>query len=117
MSQRFQRLTGFTASKELAAIHLSIAPELAIADGALCFWADLDEIFRSKEGQLCRVHKMANFLGKLPRSKQPETKRMFHEIYEADTRKDAVKAFDRFGAFYDVTYPKATACLSKTAKV
>lgn len=92
---------------------LSVAPELAIADGALGFWAALDEIFPSTKGQRCWVHKTANVLDKLPKSKQPEAKGMLHEIYEADTRKEAEKAFDRFVAVYEAKYPKAAECLAK----
>jgi transposase-like protein len=92
---------------------LSVAPELAITDGALGFWAALDEVFPSTRGQRCWVHKTANVLDKLPKSKQPEAKGMLHEIYEADTRKEAEKAFDRFVAVYEAKYPKATECLAK----
>jgi transposase-like protein len=92
---------------------LSVAPELAIADGALGFWAALDEIFPSTKGQRCWVHKTANVLDKLPKSKQPEAKGMLHEIYEADTRKEAEKAFDRFVAVYEAKYPNASECLAK----
>jgi putative transposase len=36
-----------------------------------------------------------------------------HEIYLADTRENAFKAFDRFVATYQSKYPKATECLLK----
>ena len=36
---------------------------------------------------------------------------MLHEIWQADTRKSADKALDRFMASYEVEYPKAVDCL------
>lgn len=92
---------------------LTVAPELAIADGALGFWAALDEVFPSTKGQRCWVHKTANVLDKLPKSKQAEAKGMLHEIYEADTRKTAEKAFERFIEVYEPKYPRAAECLAK----
>lgn len=92
---------------------LTIAPELAIADGALGFWAALGEVFPTTQGQRCWVHKTANVLDKLPKSKQSEAKGMLHEIYEADTKKQAEKAFDRFIEVYDAKHPKAAECLAK----
>jgi transposase-like protein len=92
---------------------LTVAPELAVADGALGFWSALDEIFPATKGQRCWVHKTANVLDKLPKSKQPEAKGMLHEIYEADTRKEAEKAFDRFIAVHEAKHPKAAECLAK----
>src|SRR5690606_7497459 len=92
---------------------LSVAPELAIADGALGFWAALDEAFPSTKGQRCWVHKTANVLDKLPKSKQAEAKGMLHEIYGADTHKNAEKAFDRFIEVFEPKYPRAAECLAK----
>lgn len=92
---------------------LSVAPELAVADGALGFWAALDEVFPSTKGQRCWVHKTANVLDKLPKSKQAEAKGMLHEIYEADTCKEAEKAFDRFIEVFEPKYPRAAECLAK----
>ena len=36
---------------------------------------------------------------------------MLHEIWQADTRKSADKALDRFVATYEAKYPKAVDCL------
>ena len=92
---------------------LAVAPDLAIADGALGFWSALDEVFPSTQGQRCWVHKTANVLDKLPKSKQPEAKGMLHEIYQADTRESAEKAFKRFVDVYEPKYPRAAECLAK----
>src|SRR5215213_5638150 len=47
---------------------LAIAPELAVADGALGFWQALEEVWPKTRGQRCWVHKTANVLNKLPKS-------------------------------------------------
>ena len=92
---------------------LTASPELAIADGALGFWSALDEVYPATQGQRCWVHKTANILDKLPKSKQPEAKGMIHEIYQADTRDNAEKAYKRFIDVYEAKYPRATECLVK----
>ena len=61
----------------------------------------------------CWVHKTANVLDKLPKGVQPKAKAALHEIYEAETRADAEKAFDLFVATYEAKYPKARECLAK----
>ncbi|MDP5211057.1 transposase [Microbulbifer sp. 2205BS26-8] len=47
------------------------APELAIGDGAMGFWAGLEETYPETRQQRCWVHKTANVLNKLPKSCQP----------------------------------------------
>jgi len=98
---------------DLKARGLSGAPQLAVGDGALGFWAALEEIFPATRAQRCWVHKTANVLNYLPKSVQAKAKRALHEIWMAETRKDAEKAFDRFRETYQAKYPKATDCLAK----
>jgi transposase-like protein len=92
---------------------LSIGPELAVADGALGFWQALEEVWPQTRGQRCWVHKSANVLNKLPKSQQPRAKRALHEIWMAETRKDAEAAFEAFTETYAVKYDKAVDCLVK----
>jgi len=92
---------------------LSIAPELAVADGALGFWKALGEVWPKTREQRCWVHKTANVLNKLPKSQQPKAKRALQEIWMAETRTDADKAFDAFIETYQVKYDKAAECLKK----
>jgi putative transposase len=92
---------------------LKVAPELAIGDGALGFWKALTQIFPTTGVQRCWVHKTANVLNHLPKSQQPQAKSALHEIYLAETKADAQKAFERFIKAYDAKYPKAVECLSK----
>src|ERR1035437_4283123 len=47
---------------------LAVAPELAVADGALGFWKALGEVWPTTREQRCWVHKTANVLNKLPKS-------------------------------------------------
>ncbi len=88
-------------------------PLLAIGDGALGFWKAVAEEFPTTRHQRCWVHKTANILNKLPKHKQPAAKADLQEIWMAETRDDAFKAFDAFGEKYDAKYPKAVACLQK----
>jgi transposase-like protein len=92
---------------------LVIAPELAVADGALGFWKALGEIWPTTREQRCWVHKTANVLNKLPKSQQPKAKRSLQEIWMAETSKDAEAAFDAFIAAYMPKYDKAAKCLAK----
>ncbi len=92
---------------------LKQAPELAVGDGALGFWKALAQVFPSTRVQRCWVHKTANVLNALPKSQQPNAKSALHEIYMAETKDEAHKAFDRFIKTYDAKYPKAVECLSK----
>jgi transposase-like protein len=89
------------------------APELAIGDGALGFWAALEEVFPATRAQRCWMHKTGNVLNALPKSVQPKAKSALHEIWQAATREDAERAFDQFIVTYEAKYPKATACLLK----
>ncbi len=88
-------------------------PELAVGDGALGFWAALDEVYPSTRHQRCWVHKIANVLNYLPRSVQPKAKAALQAIWMAETREQAEKAFDRFTLTYAAKYPKASECLRK----
>ena len=89
------------------------APQLAIGDGAMGFWAALEEVYPQTRHQRCWMHKTVNVLNCLPKSLQPKAKQALHEIWQADTREDAEKAFDLFLATYEPKYPKATLCLEK----
>jgi putative transposase len=96
---------------------LEIEPHLAIGDGALGFWKAMRQVWDTTKEQRCWVHKTANVLDKLPKGSQPKAKRMLHEIYQAEGRKEAEKAFDLFVSTYEAKYPKATECLTKDRDV
>jgi len=92
---------------------LARGPELAVADGALGFWRAVEEVWPQTRGQRCWVHKTANVLNKLPKSQQPKAKRTLQEIWMAETKKDALAAFDVFVETWGVKYDKAVECLTK----
>jgi len=88
-------------------------PQLAIGDGALGFWKALDEVYSKTRHQRCWVHKTANILNKLPKSSQPKAKQALHEIWQAEKKENAEKAFDLFIKTYEAKYPKSALCLQK----
>jgi transposase-like protein len=88
-------------------------PQLAIGDGAMGFWAALEEVYPESRQQRCWMHKTMNVLNCLPKSLQPKAKQALHEIWQANTRGDAEKAFDLFLKTYEPKYPKAALCLEK----
>jgi len=93
------------------------APELAVGDGAMGFWAALEEVFPATRQQRCWMHKMGNVLNTLAKSVQPKAKSALHDIWQAATREDAAQAFDQFIETYEPKYPKAVACLVKDRDV
>jgi putative transposase len=96
---------------------LEVEPSLAIGDGALGFWAAMRKVWHTTKEQRCWVHKTANVLDKMAKSSQPKAKGMLHEIYLAEGREQADKAFDLFVKTYKAKYPQATECLSKDREV
>lgn len=89
------------------------SPKLAVGDGAMGFWAALDEIFPKTRHQRCWMHKTGNILNRLPKSSQPNAKAMLHDIWKAETRHNADKAFDLFVRTYEQKLPDAVMLLQK----
>ena len=102
---------------DLKARGLEAGPQLAVGDGALGFWQALRKVYGESREQRCWVHKTGNVLNKLPKSKQAKAKSMLHDIWMAETRQDAHKAFDLFVESYQAKYPKAAACLTRDRDV
>ena len=92
---------------------LTVDPKLATGDGALGFWKALRQVYPATREQRCRVHKTANVLDKLPKGLQAVAKSKLHDIWQAETREQADKAFDLFLTTYEAKYPKAADCLAK----
>ena len=89
-------------------------PNSPSADGALGFWKAIEEVWPRTRSQRCWVHKTANVLNKLPKSRHSKAKRpALQEIWMAETRNHADRAFDAFIETYAVKYDKAAACLVK----
>jgi len=91
----------------------TIAPSLALGDGALGFGKAARQLGSETQEQRCWVPKTANVLDKLPKGVQPQSKRMLHASYLAERKAAADKAFDRLVATYQAQFPKATECLAK----
>lgn len=88
-------------------------PQLATGDGAMGFWAALEEIYPQARQQRCWMHKTMNVLNCLPKLTQPKAKQALHDIWQAETKDDANRAFDLFIDTFEAKYPKATLCLHK----
>ncbi len=96
---------------------LSHAPDLAIGDGALGFWAALREVFGSTREQRCWVHKTGNVLNAMPKSVQAKAKGHLHDIWQAETKTEAGAAFDFFVETCGAKYDKAVGKLTKDRAV
>ncbi len=92
---------------------LRAGPELAVGDGALGFWKALGEVYGETRVQRCWVHKTANVLNQMPKSLQARAKGRLHDIWMAETKGEADKAFDFFVDAYGVKYDKAVERLVK----
>lgn len=97
----------------LQARGLKSAPALVTGDGALGFWNAMRKAYPKSRHQRCWFHKTKNVLDKLPDAMQDKVKRSLHEIWMAESKKAAEKAFDLTVLRYDAKYPKAMECLKK----
>ncbi len=102
---------------DLKARGLEVGPQLAVGDGALGFWKALRQIYGQAREQRCWVHKTGNVLNKLPKGKHAKAKAMLHDIWMAETRDQAHRAFDLFVESYQAKYPQAVKCLTKDREV
>jgi len=98
---------------DLKARGLSIAPEIAVGDGALGFWKALDEAFATTRHQRCWQHKTLNVLDKFPKSLQPNAHKDLREIWLSPDRAAAEAAMSTFADKYAPKYDKAVECLTK----
>ena len=91
-------------------------PRLAVGDGALGFWSALEKVFPGTAHQRCWVHKTANVLNALPKSRRANAKRDLHQIWMAADRREAERALKTFSRKYGAKYPKAVRLLEKDRK-
>jgi putative transposase len=98
---------------DLKARGLNRGPLLATGDGAMGFWAALDEVWPQTRQQRCWVHKTLNVLNALPKSLHGKAKADLKEIWMAPTLEIAGQAFRRFVASYGKKYPQAVEKLTK----
>lgn len=83
------------------------APNLAVGDGALGFWAALRDVWPETAEQRDWVHKMLNVLDSLPSSAQRTAKKMLNEIKQAEDKDHARQAAQRFDDEFRPRWPKA----------
>lgn len=75
--------------------------------------SSLSEVYPETRGQRCWVHKTVNVLNYLPKSSQARAKEGPRQVWMAETREEAERAFDRWLARYRDKYPKAADCLGR----
>jgi len=100
---------------------LSKAPKLAICDGALGFQNAVDEIWGQMKIQRCWFHKTADILDiqrkqvriAVPKCVQRKATEMIRDMHMADTRENALKAYDKFIETFGAKYEKAVENLKK----
>ena len=95
---------------------LQTGPKLAIGDGALGLWKAISQCSPASRHQRCWVHKMANVLNVLPKSVQPKMKAALQDICMAETRQDALAAYQRAWVRFKGPYPGAMERLRKDKK-
>jgi putative transposase len=110
---RESKLSWKEVLQDLKARGLNQSPLLGVGDGALGFWAALEEEFPSSRHQRCWVHKTANVLDKMTKSVQASAKKLIHEMYMSPKKEEGLKAFDRFLSLYEAKFPRACECLKK----
>jgi transposase-like protein len=95
---------------------LSIAPKIAVGDGAMGFWNALDKAFPSTKHQRCWVHKVKNVLNCFPKQMAPAVKSDLNDIQHAETRSEAESAMELFTEKYKLKYEKGVNCLTKDSE-
>ncbi|MFP4029303.1 MAG: IS256 family transposase [Candidatus Brocadiia bacterium] len=115
--ERESKLSWLELLRDLKGRGVQEGPKLCVGDGALGFWRAKEEQFPKARKQRCWVHKTANVLDKMPKKMQPSAKSKIHEMYMAETKEDALEAFDEFMERYEAKYPAACECLKKDKEV
>jgi len=110
---RESKASWLSVIQDLQARGMHDAPKLATGDGALGFWAAINEVWPTTRHQRCWVHKTANVLAALPDSIQGKAKAGLKEIWMAETKAQANKALDTFLLDFEAKYPKAVGVLVK----
>ena len=87
--------------------------ELVITDGAPGLIAALKFIYPHARHQRCWVHKLRNVANQVRRGDQQDVIAGARAIYHAETRREAVAAFVSWKRRWQISYPKAVACLEK----
>ena len=89
------------------------APLLAIGDGALGFWAAMNDVLPDVKQQRCWFHKMGNVLNELPKRLQNKARDMMREMLKAESTTDAGKALAEFKTAFGLKHEKSVKLLEK----
>jgi transposase-like protein len=87
------------------------APVLAVADGAMAFWAAAAQVWPETRHQRCWNHALVNVMDKLPKGKQRAAKLLLCAMPQAPTRAEAARLRDGFIRRYRSSYPEAVVIL------
>ncbi len=87
------------------------APKPATGDGAVGVRAAPEEVFPATRRPRCWMHETGKVPNYLPKRTRPGARKMLHDIWQAETREDAHKAFDPFVETFEANGSKATECL------
>ena len=90
----------------------SLSPMVRSASGPPC-----GRPTRRHVSNAAQVHKTANVINSMPKAIQPKAKFDLHQIWLAETREMANKAFDHFLAKYGAKYEASCAALAKDRDV
>jgi transposase-like protein len=89
------------------------APALAVADGAMAFWAAAAMVWPETRVQRCWNHAIVNILDKLPKTKQQAAQLLLCAMPYAPTRAESARLRDGFARRYRASCPEAVATLEK----
>ena len=89
------------------------ALRLAVVDGNKGLWNALDMVWPDLRRQRCWAHKLRNVANKLPKKLQKACTSHAHDIYAAQGRTEAIKAFKGWARVWRPIAPEAVACLER----
>jgi putative transposase len=84
---------------------------LIVTDGCKGLHAALDVVYPYVNRQRCWVHKLRNVANKVPRRHQTACLQQARTIYQAPTKREALRQFHRWERRWHTTAPTAVACL------
>ena len=87
--------------------------KLIITDGCPGLKATIDTVYAYTKRQHCWVHKLRNVAKYLKKSDQKQVLSEAKKIYQAETKREAVRLFRRWKRHWYRLYPKAVNCIEK----
>jgi putative transposase len=87
--------------------------KLAVVDGNRGLWNALNMIWPDVPRQRCWAHKLRNVANHIPKRLQKACTNQAREIYNADSRREAIKAFKWWSRVWRPISPEAVDCLER----